>query len=132
MRRQPNRYGRVGGWVGRGDRAVFRRLTEERSLKQARKRPRRHPGTRVATDAGLMDASNVRGRARRRSGPGLSASDIPVDDAKMRTFIADMYAAMSLLRLLRQEIASVLSLCSAEYSVLLAVRYLGRGEVWSL
>src|SRR5262245_55721757 len=115
-----------------GDHAAFRRPTEARSLKQARSRPRRHPGARLATDGGLMDASNVRGRARRRSGSGLSASDIPVDDAKMRTFIADMYAAMSLLRLLRQEIASVLSLSSAEYSVLLAVRYLGRGEVWSL
>jgi hypothetical protein len=35
--------------------------------------------------------------------------------------MADMYAAMSLMRLLRQEIASALSLSSAEYSVLLAV-----------
>jgi DNA-binding MarR family transcriptional regulator len=43
-------------------------------------------------------------------------------------FVADMYAAMSLLRLLRQEIASVLSLSSAEYSVLLAVWYLERGN----
>jgi DNA-binding MarR family transcriptional regulator len=43
-------------------------------------------------------------------------------------FVADMYAAMSLLRLLRQEIASVLSLSSAEYSVLLAVWYLERGS----
>jgi DNA-binding MarR family transcriptional regulator len=79
-----------------------------------------------------MDASNIRGRARKRSGSGLSASDIPVDDAKMRTFIADMYAAMSLLRLLRQEIASALSLSSAEYSVLLAVRYLERGNDMTL
>jgi DNA-binding MarR family transcriptional regulator len=43
-------------------------------------------------------------------------------------FVADMYAAMSLMRLLRQEIASVLSLTSAEYSVLLAVWYLERGN----
>jgi len=50
----------------------------------------------------------------------------------MRTFIADMYAAVSLLRLLRQEIASVLSLSSAEYSVLLAVRYLERGSDMTL
>lgn len=41
--------------------------------------------------------------------------------------MADMYAAMSLLRALRQEIASALSLSSAEYSVLLAVWYLERG-----
>jgi DNA-binding MarR family transcriptional regulator len=50
----------------------------------------------------------------------------------MRTFIADMYAGMSLLRLLRQEIASVLSLSSAEYSVLLAVWYLERGSDMTL
>jgi DNA-binding MarR family transcriptional regulator len=57
-----------------------------------------------------------------------SVQDIPADDAKLRIFVADMYAAMSLLRLLRQEIASVLSLSSAEYSVLLAVWYLERGN----
>src|SRR3569623_760369 len=57
-----------------------------------------------------------------------SIQDIPADDAKLRIFVADMYAAMSLLRLLRQEIASVLSLSSAEYSVLLAVWYLERGN----
>jgi len=43
-----------------------------------------------------------------------------------------MYAAMSLMRLLRQEIASVLSLSSAEYSVLLAVRYLEQGNDMTL
>jgi len=37
-----------------------------------------------------------------------------------------MYASMPLLRALRQEIASVLALSSAEYSVLLAVWYLER------
>jgi DNA-binding MarR family transcriptional regulator len=83
-------------------------------------------------DAALMDASDVRGRPSRHSGPSRNAKDIPVDDAKMRTFIADMYAAMSLLRLLRQEIASALSLSSAEYSVLLAVRYLERGNDMTL
>lgn len=69
------------------------------------------------------------GRLRPRApGPaGRSARDIPADDAKLRTFVADMYASMSLLRALRQEIASVLSLSSAEYSVLLAVWYLERG-----
>jgi MarR family transcriptional regulator, organic hydroperoxide resistance regulator len=79
-----------------------------------------------------MDPSDVRGHPRRRSGSNRRAKDIPVDDAKMRTFIADMYAAMSLLRLLRQEIASALSLSSAEYSVLLAVRYLERGSDMTL
>jgi len=48
----------------------------------------------------------------------------------LREFMADFYAAMSLMRLLRQEIASALSLGSAEYSVLLAVWYLERqGEM---
>jgi DNA-binding MarR family transcriptional regulator len=107
--------------------AVFRQPTEEQSLKQVRKRPREDLGAKVATDAGLMSASNFDGYPGKRSGSGRGAKDIPVDDAKMRTFIADMYAAMSLLRLLRQEIASALSLSSAEYSVLLAVRYLERG-----
>jgi MarR family transcriptional regulator, organic hydroperoxide resistance regulator len=79
-----------------------------------------------------MDPSDVRGHPRSRSGSNRSAKDIPVDDAKMRTFIADMYAAMSLLRLLRHEIASALSLSSAEYSVLLAVRYLERSSDMTL
>ena len=103
-----------------------------RGLKQARKRPREYPPTRVATDAAAMDASSVRGRQSRRSASSRSAGDIPVDDAKMRTFIADMYAAMSLMRLLRQEIASALSLGSAEYSVLLAVLYLEQGDDMTL
>jgi len=47
-------------------------------------------------------------------------------DAWLREFIADLYAAMSMMRLLRQEIAAALSLTSAEYSVLLAVWYLER------
>jgi MarR family transcriptional regulator, organic hydroperoxide resistance regulator len=101
-------------------------------LKQARRRPRDDLGAKAATAARLMDASNLHGPPSRRSGSGRSAKDIPVDDAKMRTFIADMYAAMSLLRLLRQEIASTLSLSSAEYSVLLAVRYLERGSDMTL
>ena len=101
-------------------------------MKQVRKRPKENLGARFAANAGLKDPSNVRGHPRRRSGASRSAKDIPVDDAKMRTFIADMYAAMSLLRLLRQEIASTLSLSSAEYSVLLAVRYLERGSDMTL
>jgi DNA-binding MarR family transcriptional regulator len=101
-------------------------------LKQLRKRPKENLGARFAADAGLIDLSSVRGHPRMRSGASRSAKDIPVNDAKMRTFIADMYAAMSLLRLLRQEIASTLSLSSAEYSVLLAVWYLERGSDMTL
>jgi len=112
--------------------AVLHQLTEEQRLKQVRKRPKEDPGGKVKTDAEVIDASNVRRRPVRRSGARRSAKDIPVDDAKMRTFIADMYAAMSLLRLLRYEIASSLSLSSAEYSVLLAVRYLERSSDMTL
>jgi DNA-binding MarR family transcriptional regulator len=43
-----------------------------------------------------------------------------------------MYAAMSLLRRLRHEIASALKLSAAEYSVLLAVWYLERGRDMNL
>jgi DNA-binding MarR family transcriptional regulator len=56
----------------------------------------------------------------------LQASKLPPDDAVLREFVADFYAAMSVMRLLRQELASSLSLSIAEYSVLLAVWYLER------
>lgn len=60
----------------------------------------------------------------------LGVNALPPDDAKLREFMADLYAAMSLMRLLRQEIAQSLSLSAAEYSVLLAVWYLERkGEM---
>ena len=101
-------------------------------MKQARKRPGKNLRARATTNAGLAGESDGRGRPSKRTGSSRSAKDIPVDDAKIRTFIADMYAAMSLMRLLRQEIASVLSLSSAEYSVLLAVRYLERGDDMTL
>jgi MarR family transcriptional regulator, organic hydroperoxide resistance regulator len=67
-------------------------------------------------------------RGARLPNQSRSAQQIAADDAKLRIFMADMYAAMSLMRLLRQEIASALSLSSAEYSVLLAVWYLERGD----
>jgi DNA-binding MarR family transcriptional regulator len=57
---------------------------------------------------------------------GKRASDIHPADSRLREFVADLYAAMSMMRLLRQEIASKLSLSTAEYSVLLAVWYLER------
>jgi DNA-binding MarR family transcriptional regulator len=64
--------------------------------------------------------------ASQRRDARLQANAIPPGDAKLREFVADLYAAMSMMRLLRQEIASTLSLTSAEYSVLLAVWYLER------
>lgn len=60
------------------------------------------------------------------SDSNLPASEIPPGDTRLREFVADFYAAISMMRLLRQEIASTLSLTSAEYSVLLAVWYLAR------
>ena len=92
-----------------------------------RKRARLSRQAAPATDAWANRAGATSGRTT-RANRGRSAQDIPAEDAKLRMFVADMYAAMSLLRLLRQEIASVLSLSSAEYSVLLAVWYLERGN----
>jgi DNA-binding MarR family transcriptional regulator len=62
----------------------------------------------------------------REAGVNLQASEIPAGDTRLREFVADFYAAISMMRILRQEIASTLSLTSAEYSVLLAVWYLAR------
>lgn len=59
--------------------------------------------------------------------PSATLADaLEPDASELREFIADFYAAMSLMRLLRQEIAGALSLTAAEYSVLLAVWYLQR------
>lgn len=89
----------------------------------ANKRPKPLPQPRTAS-AGEAP------RAASRSAAALQANALPPDDATLREFMADLYAAMSMMRLLRQEIASVLSLSSAEYSVLLAVWYLEReGEM---
>jgi MarR family transcriptional regulator, organic hydroperoxide resistance regulator len=64
--------------------------------------------------------------AARKMRTDLQASALPPDDATLREFVADLYAAMAMMRLLRHEIASSLSLSMAEYSVLLGVWYLER------
>ena len=76
----------------------------------------------------LQGASRRRldGAASQDLDSGLRASEIPPGDTRLREFVADFYAAMSMMRILRQEIASTLLLTSAEYSVLLAVWYLER------
>ena len=76
----------------------------------------------------LQSASRRRfdGAASQDSDSDLRASEIPPGDTRLREFVADFYAAMSMMRILRQEIASTLLLTSAEYSVLLAVWYLER------
>jgi DNA-binding MarR family transcriptional regulator len=62
--------------------------------------------------------------------PATTVEQLAPDDAVLREFIADLYAAMAMMRLVRQEIAAALSLTAAEYSVLLAVWYLERkGEM---
>ncbi len=80
---------------------------------RSRKKPRRNV---------IPDGAPLREETRAK------ASGIPPGDAKLREFVADLYAAMSMMRLLRQQIASTLSLTSAEYSVLLAVWYLERED----
>jgi DNA-binding MarR family transcriptional regulator len=81
----------------------------------ARTKSRKNPRRNVFSDGAPLGGEAL-----------AQASAIPPGDAKLREFVADLYAAMSVMRLLRQEIASTLSLTSAEYSVLLAVWYLER------
>jgi DNA-binding MarR family transcriptional regulator len=98
---------------------------------QSRKRARPNRQTAPAAD-GWSNRAGDAARPAGRASWNRSAQEIPAEDAKLRMFVADMYAAMSLMRLLRQEIASALSLSSAEYSVLLAVWYLERGNDMTL
>jgi DNA-binding MarR family transcriptional regulator len=78
----------------------------------------------------VVAAVETKPKAARRRADALQVNALPPDDATLREFMADLYAAMSMMRLLRQEIAATLSLSSAEYSVLLAVWYLEReGEM---
>jgi DNA-binding MarR family transcriptional regulator len=52
------------------------------------------------------------------------------DDEALREFIADLYGAISIMRILRRQIARTVDLSSAEFSVLLAVWHLERhGEM---
>jgi DNA-binding MarR family transcriptional regulator len=91
---------------------------------KARKRPAARVAPRDASRQAVAGGAGLSGRGSAR----LQASAIAPDDARLREFVADLYAAMSMMRLLRQEIASTLSLTAAEYSVLLAVWYLERGK----
>lgn len=87
-----------------------------------KQRAGRGPQTRGAVKADRK-SSSAPGKSHRKA----LADSLEPDNAVLREFIADLYASMSIMRLLRQEIAAVLSLTSAEYSVLLAVWYLERG-----
>ncbi len=55
-----------------------------------------------------------------------SLYELPPDDAVLREFVSDFYAAMSLMRSLRRGLARTVNLSSAEWSVMLAVWYLQR------
>lgn len=61
-----------------------------------------------------------------KGAPAFSADRLPPDDARLREFIADFHAASARMRTLRQKLAEVVGLSSAEYSVLLGVWYLER------
>ncbi len=75
---------------------------------------------RGARPKGHSDAS-PRGRT-----AAASLHALAPDDEALREFIADLYAAVSIMRILRREIARTLDLGSAEFSVLLAVWHLAR------
>jgi DNA-binding MarR family transcriptional regulator len=72
------------------------------------------------------------GRARPASQPRLSrkagtpADKLAPEDQALREFIADLYAALSIMRLLRGQIGRTLALSSAQFSVLLGVWHLER------
>jgi MarR family transcriptional regulator, organic hydroperoxide resistance regulator len=56
----------------------------------------------------------------------VSVDKLSPDDAVLREFVADLYAAFSHMRMLRNRIAQIVGLSSAEHSVLLGVWYLQR------
>jgi len=56
----------------------------------------------------------------------VSVDKLSPDDAVLREFVADLYAAFSHMRILRNRISQIIELSSAEHSVLLGVWYLQR------
>ena len=93
-----------------------------------RKRPKTQPRSPASHKRASRAAPATAVAPRQPQGykTGLRASALAPDDATLREFMADFHAAISVMRLLRQEIASTLRLTSAEYSVLLGVWYLKR------
>ena len=93
-----------------------------------RKREKAHAQPAARSKAAARAASAAAGSPRQSPGhkAGLRASALAPDDAMLREFMADFHASISVMRLLRQEIASTLQLSYAEYSVLLGVWYLER------
>jgi DNA-binding MarR family transcriptional regulator len=57
---------------------------------------------------------------------GTTVEQLAPDDQVLREFVADLYAAFSMMRILRQHVARTVDLSSAEFSVLLAVWHLER------
>jgi DNA-binding MarR family transcriptional regulator len=93
-----------------------------------RKRPKTQPRASASHKPAsrAVPATAVAPRQPQGYKTGLRASALAPDDATLREFMADFHAAISVMRLLRQEIASTLRLSSAEYSMLLGVWYLER------
>jgi DNA-binding MarR family transcriptional regulator len=56
----------------------------------------------------------------------MQTEKVAPEDQAVREFIADFYGALSIMRILRREIAGTLGLSSAQFSVLLGVWHLQR------
>jgi DNA-binding MarR family transcriptional regulator len=57
---------------------------------------------------------------------GVAADQLAPEDQAVRELIADLYGALSIMRLLRAQIARTLALSSAQFSVMLGVWHLQR------
>src|ERR1700737_3501635 len=90
----------------------------------------RPQGRRIAVQQ--RSRKRTTGRARPASQLRLSrkastpADKLAPEDQALREFIADLYAALSIMRLLRGQIGRTLALSSAQFSVLLGVWHLER------
>jgi DNA-binding MarR family transcriptional regulator len=98
----------------------------EKSGKSAAGRFAGSPGARKKPNRKTRLAASVR-FSKRAATP---VDRLAPDDEALREFIADLYGAISIMRILRRQIARTVDLSSAEFSVLLAVWHLERhGEM---
>ena len=86
----------------------------------SRSRRRHHGRKKAPAKPGFAAAKRVRKNA------GTPVEQLAPDDQVLREFVADLFAAFSMMRILRQHIARTVDLSSAEFSVLLAVWHLER------
>jgi DNA-binding MarR family transcriptional regulator len=73
-----------------------------------------------------VDAKAVFAARRVAASVVSSVDELAPDDAVLREFVSDFYAAMSLMRSMRRALAGTVNLTSSEFSVMLAVWYLQR------